>query len=217
MARVVELLAGYLQRQRERGRSAAADVVRGAVIEDGEAEGLVAELTERWAAPPPRRLVAAPQATGARAEIASRADQGAIQGAFLPLRHAARAFDLSAKEYDALLLALAVELDPSFGRLAAYLNDHAGRPRPTPTVFGEATRAGNKSWLIKRIAWRLQALAEGDLSERARQRAKELANDADLRLSPPWVSFALHGEPLARPAPSTERMASWSAAFPHAS
>src|SRR5262245_44489069 len=52
-------------------------------------------------------------------------------------------------------------------------------------VFCEATRAGNKTWLIKRIAWRLQALAEGDLSERARQRAKELANDADLRLSPP--------------------------------
>jgi hypothetical protein len=53
------------------------------------------------------------------------------------------------------------------------------------TLFGEATRAGNKSWLIKRIAWRLQALAEGDLSERAHQRAKELANDADLRFSPP--------------------------------
>jgi hypothetical protein len=53
------------------------------------------------------------------------------------------------------------------------------------SLFGEATRAGNKSWLIKRIAWRLQAIAEGDLSQRARQRAKELANDADLRLSPP--------------------------------
>jgi hypothetical protein len=52
-------------------------------------------------------------------------------------------------------------------------------------VFGETTRAGNKAWLIKRIAWRLQALAEGDLSERARRRAAELANDADLRLSPP--------------------------------
>jgi hypothetical protein len=31
----------------------------------------------------------------------------------------------------------------------------------------------------------LQVLAEGDLSERARRRAVELANDADLRLSPP--------------------------------
>jgi hypothetical protein len=41
-------------------------------------------------------------------------------------------------------------------------------------------------WLVKRIAWRMQALAEGDLSERARRRAAELANDADLRLSPVW-------------------------------
>jgi hypothetical protein len=52
-------------------------------------------------------------------------------------------------------------------------------------VFGEETRGGNKIWLVKRIIWRLQALAEGDLSERARRRAAELAQDADLRLSPP--------------------------------
>ena len=52
-------------------------------------------------------------------------------------------------------------------------------------VFGEETRVGHKTWLVRRIAWRLQALAEGDLSERARRRAAELANDADLRLIPP--------------------------------
>jgi hypothetical protein len=52
-------------------------------------------------------------------------------------------------------------------------------------VFGELTYACHRTWLVKRIAWRLQALAEGDLSERARQRAAELANDADLRLSAP--------------------------------
>jgi hypothetical protein len=52
-------------------------------------------------------------------------------------------------------------------------------------VFGEETRAGNKTRLVRRIVWRLQALAEGDLSERARKRAAELANDADLRLNPP--------------------------------
>ncbi len=52
-------------------------------------------------------------------------------------------------------------------------------------AFGETTNANNKAWLVKRIAWRLQANAEGDLSERARRRAAELANDADLRLSPP--------------------------------
>lgn len=52
-------------------------------------------------------------------------------------------------------------------------------------LFGETTRSGHKAWLVKRIAWRLQALAEGDLSERARRRAAELANEADLRLRPP--------------------------------
>jgi hypothetical protein len=52
-------------------------------------------------------------------------------------------------------------------------------------LFGEATQASNKIRLIKRIAWRLQALAEGDLSERARRRAAELARDADLQLNPP--------------------------------
>src|SRR5262249_12625137 len=52
-------------------------------------------------------------------------------------------------------------------------------------LFGEPTRTGNKTWLVRRIAWRLQALAEGDLSERARRRAEELARDADLRLTAP--------------------------------
>jgi hypothetical protein len=52
-------------------------------------------------------------------------------------------------------------------------------------LFGEPTRAGNRAWLVKRIAWRLQALAEGNLSQRARERARELARDADLRLAVP--------------------------------
>jgi hypothetical protein len=52
-------------------------------------------------------------------------------------------------------------------------------------LFGEPCRTGNKAWLIKRLAWRLQCLAEGDLSQRARRRAAELACDADLRLMPP--------------------------------
>lgn len=52
-------------------------------------------------------------------------------------------------------------------------------------VFGEETRAFHKEFLRKRIAWRIQALAEGDLSERARRRAAELANDADLRIRTP--------------------------------
>src|SRR6059058_1682379 len=46
-------------------------------------------------------------------------------------------------------------------------------------VFGEPSRSGNRGFLFKRIAWRIQANAEGGLSERARRRAEELARDAD--------------------------------------
>jgi hypothetical protein len=52
-------------------------------------------------------------------------------------------------------------------------------------AFGDEARTWNRTWLLRRLAWRLQALAEGGLSERARQRAQELANDADLRMNPP--------------------------------
>ena len=52
-------------------------------------------------------------------------------------------------------------------------------------LFGEPPRSRHKEHLLRRIAWRLQALAEGDLSQRARRRAAELASDADLRLAPP--------------------------------
>jgi len=52
-------------------------------------------------------------------------------------------------------------------------------------VFGEETRSCNKDFLMKRIAWRIQALAEGDISERATRRAEELADDADLRVRMP--------------------------------
>jgi hypothetical protein len=57
-------------------------------------------------------------------------------------------------------------------------------------VFGDSTNANNRIWLIRRIAWRLQARAEGDLSERARRRAAELADEADLRMNPPVIKDA---------------------------
>jgi len=52
-------------------------------------------------------------------------------------------------------------------------------------LFGDESRSNHKQFLIRRVAWRLQAIAEGDLSERARQRALTLAQDADLRLTAP--------------------------------
>jgi hypothetical protein len=76
-------------------------------------------------------------------------------------------------------------------------------------VFGEATSASNRTWLVKRIAWRLQALAEGDLSQRARRRAAELARDADLRLNPPQrqaTATTATPEPVRIPAPVDPRL-----------
>lgn len=52
-------------------------------------------------------------------------------------------------------------------------------------VFGEEPRSKHKDHLFRRLAWRLQALAEGGLSERALRRAHEIANEADLRVRPP--------------------------------
>src|SRR5581483_10744994 len=52
-------------------------------------------------------------------------------------------------------------------------------------VFREVSRSNHKQFLFRRIAWRIQADAWGGLSDRARQRALEIANDADLRIRAP--------------------------------
>jgi hypothetical protein len=51
--------------------------------------------------------------------------------------------------------------------------------------FGETARSLNKEPTLRRLAWRLQAPAEGGLSERARERAAELAAGSELRVLPP--------------------------------
>ena len=63
-------------------------------------------------------------------------------------------------------------------------------------VFQEKTRCSHREHLFRRIAWRLQALSEGDLSERARGRANEIAQDGDLRINAPRNFFAVGGEPI---------------------
>jgi len=52
------------------------------------------------------------------------------------------------------------------------------------SLFGEKCRSRNKCYLIRRIAWRLQANAEGGLSERALKRAAELLRDSTYNSSP---------------------------------
>src|SRR5262245_47291746 len=101
VARVLDVLGQYLERQRRRGRSPAGDAVRGLVIERGEADGLLAELIADFGAKPADHPGARPPPRGATAE---RAILRTGQGADLPLRHAERAFELTGWEYDALLL-----------------------------------------------------------------------------------------------------------------
>lgn len=57
------------------------------------------------------------------------------------------------------------------------------------TVFGEDTNSRHREHLFRKIAWRLQVLEEGDLSERARARATDIARDADLRVVAPGGFF----------------------------
>jgi hypothetical protein len=56
-------------------------------------------------------------------------------------------------------------------------------------VFGEAARSSNRRWLQRRVAWRIQMLAEGDLAartvDRVQDKALAFARDADLRVRPP--------------------------------
>ncbi len=58
-------------------------------------------------------------------------------------------------------------------------------------VFGEPSRSRNKDFLRKKIAWRIQELAEGGLSKRAKARIRELAKDAPARWRRPRGAKAL--------------------------
>jgi len=52
-------------------------------------------------------------------------------------------------------------------------------------VFDEPSRSRNKDYLCKKVAWRIQELAEGGLTERARDRLAELDTARDPRLPGP--------------------------------
>ena len=68
-------------------------------------------------------------------------------------------------------------------------------------VFGEPSRSRNKLYLRKKVVWRIQELAEGGLSERARSLIDELAAGAPLR----WRVKDRRREAAATPLPDAER------------
>src|SRR4030095_9824539 len=73
-------------------------------------------------------------------------------------------------------------------------------------VYGEEARSSHRQHLVRRIGWRLQVLAHGDLTERAMRRAQELAQDADLKTQVPgnWMPAA---KPLAQAVRRDRRLA----------
>ena len=52
-------------------------------------------------------------------------------------------------------------------------------------VFQEEPRSKHREHLLRRLAWRLQAVSQAGLSEAARRRDEEIAHEADIRVLPP--------------------------------
>ena len=101
------------------------------------------------------------------------------------------------------------------------LNEDIGQLRQMTTaqlrfryheLFGHASHSNHKGYLFRRLAWRLQSLADGGLSERARQYARQITEDADLRLCPPTKPMGIPSVRIAAarradprlPAPGTQ-------------
>src|SRR5712691_1239037 len=71
-------------------------------------------------------------------------------------------------------------------------------------LYGEDTRSCNRVYLWRRLAWRVQELAYGGLSERAKAHLAELSKNDDLRMLPPrrWQPPSGNG---GTPAPQATR------------
>ena len=67
-------------------------------------------------------------------------------------------------------------------------------------IFEEECRSRNKQYLIRRIAWRLQANEEGGLSRAALKKAEELAIGAETRVTGPRTNRT-EGVKLVHPEP----------------
>jgi hypothetical protein len=109
------------------------------------------------------------------------------------------------------------EQDGSFGEtekgMKADLDQHIDQLRNMTTaqlqlryreLFGQPSHSNHKAYLFRRVTWRMQALAEGTLSDRAREYAREIAADADLRLCAPKKS--IETEPAIRVANASRQL-----------
>ena len=79
----------------------------------------------------------------------------------------------------------------------------AGLREKYQELFGEDTASRNKTYLFKRIAYRIQEKKYGGLSDRAMKRAKELAKDAPIRRGRLKIDTAAPKRDPRLPAPGT--------------
>ncbi|MDX2477671.1 MAG: hypothetical protein QNL05_09940, partial [Gammaproteobacteria bacterium] len=113
-SRLDQLFAKHLYGLRQRGRSPLGDAVGGAVIEEGEAEGLLASLHETHGMSSKNVPLPDPWISPLK-----------------NLEYTKKCFHLLPVERDMLMLAMAVEVDSRYARLVAFLNDHVAMTRPT--------------------------------------------------------------------------------------
>lgn len=66
------------------------------------------------------------------------------------------------------------------------VNELAGRYRE---VYGEPSRSRNRDYLRKKVAWRIQEIREGGLSDRAKARIAELAPNGPVQWRRPLPAF----------------------------
>ncbi|MEZ4235263.1 MAG: ATP-binding protein [Myxococcota bacterium] len=147
---LLDALDAAVARQRARGRPPDADLLGGLVVEPGELPGLVAAVRHdlRAPAPPPPAL--------------------ALDG---ELGRVTERFALDGTHQLALALALGVELDPRIARVVGYLNDHAGRIRPTLGLVWEVALvplAARPGWTAAPVVadGLLRVAGDGPLSSR---------------------------------------------------
>lgn len=66
-------------------------------------------------------------------------------------------------------------------------------------LYGEPTSSRNRDYLWRRLAWRVQELAHGGLSDRAKARIEELAPDGFQRAVTPRTPVAVESPNVAPP------------------
>jgi hypothetical protein len=117
LRRITGLLLSLLAAQCEKSTAEAANPLRLMAIDGHEAELLATSLHAE---------LAQPAKPVSEAHIPDQPSEEET-----PLARARRVFEMQPAEFDALVLALAVEVDPRFSRIVAYLGDHISRTRPT--------------------------------------------------------------------------------------